>query len=198
MTEKNDDKQLVLIDGQIVDLPDRPKYYMSEKALEQRRAASKASVIARLENTERIEYIAKVGEIGLRRRQKGNDLEDYLSAFREYLELSAIMGEKIGNMTAYLAMGVSHMEIERWQNGIDRKNDPRFKQLVAYVKSVCASHREQMALDGKVHPALSIFWQRNYDGLTNEDIVRVEHTDPLGEVRNTEEIKDKYKDMPED
>ena len=194
----NDDTQLVLVDGEIVDLPEKPKYYMSDKAIAQRKAAAQASALAKLENTDRIEYLAKVAEIGMRRRQKGDDPEDFLEAFREYLILSAEMGAKIGNMSAYMAMGIDHANIERWQDGTARKNDPRYRQVADYVKSVCSAHREMMALDGKVHPALSIFWQRNFDGLTNEDIVKVEHSDALGELRNTDEIRDKYKDMPDD
>ena len=63
---------------------------------------------------------------------------------------------------------------------------------------MCAAYREQLGLEGKTHPALTIFWQRNFDGLTNEDIVRVTKEDPLGVLKDANEIAEKYKDMPDD
>ena len=55
-----------------------------------------------------------------------------------------------------------------------------------------------MGLEGAVHPALTIFWQRNFDGFANEDIVRVETSDALGERVDAKQIAEKYKDIPDD
>ena len=191
-----DDRQLELIGGEIVDSPDRPRYYMSEKALAQRRAAAKASMLSKHENTERLEFMVEVAKIAKDVDKK--DPESLLEAFHKYLVLSAEMGQKIGNMTAYAAMGVGRQTIDEWYHGNANAHDPRYRELAAYVKSVCAAYREQLGLDGKTHPALTIFWQRNFDGLTNEDIVRVTKEDPLGELKDAREIAEKYKDMPDD
>ena len=191
-----DDTQLELIGGEIVDAPERPRYYMSEKALAQRRAAWKAQQLAKHENTERLEFMVLVAEIAKGVNKK--DPESLLEAFHKYLILSADHGQKIGNLTAYAAMGINKSTIDDWYHGQDRASDPRFRELAIYVKSVCAAYREQLGLDGKTHPALTIFWQRNFDGLTNEDIVRVERQDPLGEVKDARSIAEKYKDIPDD
>lgn len=191
-----DDRQLELIGGEIVDSPDRPRYYMSEKALAQRRAASKAALLSKHENTERLEFMVEVAKIAKDVDKK--DPESLLEAFHKYLLLSAEMGQKIGNMTAYAAMGINRNTIDDWYHGQDRASDPRFRELAIYVKSMCAAYREQLGLDGKTHPALTIFWQRNFDGLTNEDIVRVTKEDPLGLLKDSREIAEKYKDMPDD
>ena len=193
---KMDENQLELMEtGEIV--PTRELYYLSPAQIEQRKAAGKASATALWDNTNRVDFIAKCSEIGARVRQN-RSIEAYAQAFHDYLELSAREGQKIGNMTAYLAMGVDHKMIEHWLKGDTHKDDPRYKQLAALVKTVCAAHREQVALSGVVHPALSIFWQKNFDGLTDDGIFRVEMVDPMGEVKDTEEIKEKYKDLVEE
>lgn len=192
-----DNKQLELVGGEIVATDgQRPKYYMSAAAIEQRRAAQKNAVIAKLNNTERISMLEACGKMGL--TANANDPEDLLNHFHAYLEMCAEHGWRVGNMTAYLAMGVSRWQIDNWCDQRFKKSDPRFKQLADYVKAVCAANREQLGLEGAVHPALTIFWQRNFDGFTNEDIVRVETSDALGERVDAKQIAEKYKDIPDD
>lgn len=198
MITEIDENQLELIDsGEIVPAEPRTLAYLSPAQLEQRRAAGKAGATALWDNTTRVDYIAKCCEIGSR-AQKDRTFEGYVQAFQEYLEMSAKEGQKIGNMTAYLAMGVDRKTIENWLHGDRRGDDPRFKQLAVTVKAVCAAHREQMALAGAVHPALSIFWQKNFDGFSDDGIFRVEMVNPMGEVKDTTEIKEKYKDLIEE
>lgn len=192
-----DNKQLELVGGEIVATDgQRPKYYLSAAAIEQRREASKNAVIAKLNNTERISMLEACGKMGL--TANANDPEDLLNHFHAYLEMCAEHGWRVGNMTAYLAMGVSRWQIDNWCDQRFKKSDPRFKQLADYVKAVCAANREQLGLEGAVHPALTIFWQRNFDGFTNEDIVRVETSDALGERVDAKQIAEKYKDIPDD
>lgn len=191
----DDDRQLELVAGEIVE-SERPRYYLSERQIEQRRQAAKASALAKLNNTERIEQMRVCLEIA--KDSDPKDPERMLACFGRYLEAAEEFGWKIGNMTAYMAMGTTRASIEEWYHGDKRASDPRFKQLAIYVKTVCGAYREQMGMDGAVHPALTIFWQRNFDGLTNEDIVRVEQADPLGEKLDAKQIVDKYRDLPED
>lgn len=191
-----DSNQLELIGGEIVNAPERPRYYMSEKAIAQRIAASKAAAATKHRNTERAQFTLACIELS-----KGVNREDpdsLLQAFYNYIELAEEMGERVSNMTAYAAMGVTRSNIDDWYTGATRKGDPRYKELATFVKSVCAAYREQLGMDGAIHPALTIFWQRNYDGLTNEDIVRVETTNPLGEIHDAKQIAEKYKNIPED
>lgn len=186
------EKQLELYNGEIVEAEDKPVYTMSDAALAQRRenaAAMKA-------NQERLQFIADVARIGKKADTK--DPESMFQCFLEYLDLAAERGERIGNITAYTAMGISKRTAEYWAYGQFGGRDPRFKQLINYVQAVCGAYRETLALSNKLHPALAIFWQRNYDGLTNEDILRIEAEDPLGELTDKKTIKDKYADLIED
>lgn len=194
-----DSKQLELVGGEIVATDGqqpRRKYYLSPAAIEQRREANKAAVTAKLNNTERVTMLETCAKLGL--SANINDPQDLIDHFHQYLDLCAEYGWKVGNLTAYLAMGVAKQTVDDWKLGKSRKDDPRYKQVADYIMSVCAANREQLGLEGAVHPALTIFWQRNFDGFTNEDIVRVETNDPLGKIQDAKAIAEKYKDIPDD
>lgn len=186
------EKQLELYNGDIIEAEDKPVYTMSEAALAQRRENANAMKA----NQERLAFIAEVAKIG--QKADTSDPDSMLQCFWEYLDLAAARGERIGNITAYTSMGISKRTAEYWAYGQFGGKDPRFKQLINYVQAVCAAYRETLALNNKLHPALAIFWQRNFDGLTNEDIVRLDVVDPLGEVKDKKQIKDKYQDLIED
>lgn len=186
------EKQLAFMNGDIVEAEDKPVYTMSEAALAQRRENASAMKA----NQERLAFIAEVARIGKKADTK--DPESMFNCFLEYLDLAAARGERIGNITAYMSMGISKRTAEYWAYGQFGGKDPRFKQLVNYVQAVCGAYRETLALSNKLHPALAIFWQRNFDGLTNEDILRIESEDPLGEITDKKSIQNKYADLIED
>ena len=200
MEKLDDEKQLELVDGAIIesDIPVTRKYTITPAVIKQRQAAAKAGVLQRWENAERIAFITEVGKIGLKARQHRDDPEYLLDCFHEYLDLCESTGQRVGNLTAYSAIGVNHNTIDLWIRGDARKDDSRYRDLALYIKSICADYREMLAMENKVHPALSIFWQRNFDGLTNEERVYVEKTDLLGEIKSKKEIQEKYKDLVEE
>lgn len=191
MSNIDDGKQIEFVKGELVEREPQ-KYTMSEAARDQRTAIARA----REENKRRMGMIYKVAEIS--RHANIQDPESLLNCFHEYLRVAHEEGAMIGNLTAYAAMGITHQTADNWLYGRAHKDDPRYRDLIYYVKNICAAYRENLGLEGKIHPALTIFWERNFDGLTNEDIVRVEHTDLLGEVKSTKEIKDKYADLVEE
>ena len=191
-----DEDQLELVGTEIDPSSERELVYLPPAQLAQRQAAGKASAMIRYNNTERIDFIKKCGMLGAKARAE-KTIECYFDSFHQYLELAAREGQKIGNMTAYLAMGVDHKTVEQWFRGEARGSDPRYRRLAEYVKAICASHREMLAMDGQIHPAMSIFWQKNYDGMNDEGILRIAQSDPF-EVRSTDEIKEKYKDLVEE
>lgn len=180
--------QLELVKGEIVERPT----HLTDAELAQRKAAARA----REDNRRRMGMINKVAEIALHANKK--DPESLMECFQEYLRVAEQEGAMIGNLTAYASMGITKSTAEEWLHGKVNKSDPRYRDLIYYVKNVCASYREYLGLEGKIHPALTIFWQRNFDGLTNEDIVRVEQPDLFGEVKSSDEIKEKYADLSED
>jgi hypothetical protein len=54
-------------------------------------------------------------------------------------------------------------------------------------------YREGLMEDGKVNPVTGIFWQKNYDGMKDQqEVVLTPNTSPLGEQKDTEALKQKY------
>lgn len=54
-------------------------------------------------------------------------------------------------------------------------------------------YREGLMEDGKVNPVTGIFWQKNYDGMKDQqEVVLTPNTSPLGEQKDAEALKQKY------
>ncbi len=187
--KKEQGRQIELVQGEFVEQPPA-KYEMTDAAIEQRRKAARIHH----ENTERMTMVRYVAEIS--QSADINDPQSLLDCFHRYLEVAQQQGVMIGNLTAYAAMGINRDIACKWEKGVTR--DERYKKLIMYVKRICAAYRESLGLEGKIHPALTIFWQRNFDGLTNEDTVMVDMEDPLGATKSRKEIQEKYADLPED
>lgn len=114
------------------------------------------------DNASRIEHIMKVAEIATHADRK--DILSLKSCFIEYLKLCQQDGQSVGNMGAYSAMGFSAYEFSLWA----RSDDPERRAFVQFVKNTCAQFREGLISDGRLHPVVGIFWQRNFDGLRND------------------------------
>ena len=145
------------------------RYTLSAAAQEQREMAAKVHSypVAKTEeelaeNANRIQHIMRVAEIATHADRK--DLLTLKSCFIEYLKLCQEDGCSVGNLGAYSAMGFSHQEFSLWS----RSDDPDKRAFVQFVKSTCAQFREGLISDGRLHPVIGIFWQRNFDGLRND------------------------------
>jgi len=47
--------------------------------------------------------------------------------------------------------------------------------------------------DGKINPVTGIFWQKNYDGLRDQqEVVLTPNQSPLGEQKDAESLRQKY------
>ena len=54
-------------------------------------------------------------------------------------------------------------------------------------------YREGLMEDGKVNPVTGIFWQKNYDGMKDQqEVVLTPNQNPLGEQKDAESLKQKY------
>ena len=50
--------------------------------------------------------------------------------------------------------------------------------------------------DGKINPVTGIFWQKNYDGMRDQqEVVLTPNVSPLGEQADAEALKQKYLDQ---
>lgn len=120
-----------------------------------------------------------------------NDVTEMERRFKRYLELCAQWDMKIGNQAAYAAIGIDKGTAWEWENR-STANVAR-SDFIKKVRQFCAMYREGLMEDGKVNPVTGIFWQKNYDGLRDQqEVVLTPNTSPLGEQADAESLKQKY------
>lgn len=95
---------------------------------------------------------------------KRNITEMY-ERFEHYLDVCQERGMRVSNMAAYMAIGVSSQQFGFWLNQGENKD---LKEFCQYVNSCCSTYRESIMIDNKINPATGIFWQKNYDGLKDQ------------------------------
>lgn len=112
--------------------------------------------------------------------------------FTAYLRMCAEKDMKVGNLAAYMAIGIDKTIAWKWENeqlSKDRRN------LIKSIRQVCAVYREQLMQDGKVNPVVGIFWQKNYDGMRDQTETVITAHAPLGEEvtgRDAERLAETY------
>ena len=155
------------------------------------------------ETTEEINYNSLVIKHSLECFEISRDAdinrpETLAECFRKYLIICEKNGMKIGTIGACTAMGISYKVLESWRLGYKRANNPEYKSLADMVCGICSMSREQLISDGKLHPVIGIFWQRNFDGLRNdtEQLQQTETAD--NENMTAEEYRQKYGQLAED
>ena len=112
--------------------------------------------------------------------------------FTAYLRMCAEKDMKVGNLAAYMAIGIDKTIAWKWENeqlSKDRRN------LIKSIRQVCAVYREQLMQDGKVNPVVGIFWQKNYDVMRDQTETVITANAPLGEEvtsRDAERLAETY------
>lgn len=120
-----------------------------------------------------------------------DDVEEMERRFAFYLEMCAQWDMKVGNMAAYAAIGIDKDDAYEWSNR--NLGNPARTAFIKKVQKVCAMYREGLMEDGKVNPVTGIFWQKNYDGMKDQqEVVLTPNTSPLGEQKDAEALKQKY------
>jgi len=147
------------------------------------------------ENTKYVNHLMKITALGQGTNKK--DVNMLANKFSEYLKICSEDDVKIGNMSAYLAMGITREEAYQWEHRISGTEE--HKKLIQLVKAICASYREAAMNDGKLNAIVGIFWQKCYDGL-NEETEVLSPTALASAARedlDAETIKEKYSELPE-
>lgn len=120
-----------------------------------------------------------------------NDVDEMERRFDRYLELCHEHDMKVGNQAAYAAIGIDKDDVYDWTTR--RTTNPRRTEFVKKVQKICALYREGLMEDGKINPVTGIFWQKNYDGLRDQqEVVLTPNQSPLGEQKDAEQLRQKY------
>lgn len=121
-----------------------------------------------------------------------NNIETLYSCLHRYLQYCFENNIKFGNMSVYSACGIDRTVVSLWESGKKRKSDPRYAEFARYIRQVCAEYREMLMSEGKLNPVTGIWWQKNYDGLSDNPTVIVTTTDDTPRLSG-KEIAEKYK-----
>ena len=120
-----------------------------------------------------------------------DDVEEMERRFVRYLQKCAEWDMKVGNQAAYAAIGIDKNTAWDWANRT--MGNPARSTFIKKVQQVCALYREGLMEDGKVNPVTGIFWQKNYDGMKDQqEVVLTPNQNPLGEQKDAESLKQKY------
>lgn len=163
-----------------------------QKNLEKARQNSPIAIDLKAEQTEG--YNAKLISFMLAIQPKEkldiNDVDEMERRFQHYLEMCVAYDVKVGNQGAYVAIGITKQQAWEWENIV--KSNPRRCDFIKNVRLFCGMYRENLMQDGKVNPVTGIFWQKNYDGLKDQQEVVLTPNNPLGEQKDAESLKQKY------
>ena len=141
-----------------------------------------------------VAYHVKLFEMG-----QGCDKKDVPGLYERFYRYLAYCAEKNivpNNMSAYLAIGIYRDDVSRWSKGL--MGTPEHQKFANALLSFFAAIHEQGGTDGVMNPIQTIFWQKAYDGLSDQpNRMEVEIKNPLGEKRSAEEIAKDYSDLPD-
>jgi hypothetical protein len=138
-------------------------------------------------NSKRTAYIAELLSWG---KVSPDNIEELENRVMKYFQFCFDNDIRISNQAMYLAMGLDRRTIEGWAKG--EMGTPQQRTFGRKILQICAIYREQMMLDGGMSIIAGIFWQKNYDGMTDQPREVTEQRDPFEEVANLDELQDKY------
>ena len=145
-------------------------------------------------NIATLTFIVEVVELG--KTCDHNDPENMADHFKQYLLLCKKYGMKVLNQSAYLSMGINRSTASKIRLGQLYKSDKRYHDVIELVDMVCASTRETLMAEGNINPIAGIWWQKNYDRMSEQAVSDKDGDSPFGEDNvSAAELAEKYKDV---
>ena len=132
------------------------------------------------------------------RRAQLEDIDSLYQALHDYLLACMRSNVRVTNASMYAACGVTRGMINDWIRGRYRSSDPRYKEFALTLKSIAAQYREQSGAEGLTNPVLTIWWQKNYDGFSDDPVAEVAEDGETQRTASVEEIAEKYRHLLED
>lgn len=121
-----------------------------------------------------------------------SDVDEMERRFARYLRLCEEHDMKVGNMAAYTAIGINKALVYEWLHR--GQSNPRRLDFIKKMLEICSMYREGLMADGKINPVTGIFWQKNYDGMRDQQEVVVTPNNPMGEAVSADALRQKYLD----
>lgn len=124
------------------------------------------------------------------------DVPEMERRFARYLQICAERDVKVGNQAAYFAIGITKETARDWiKQDVHERNERT--HFIKKVQQICGMYREGLMQDGKVNPVTGIFWQKNYDGLKDQQETIITPNNPLGDTTDPETLRRRYLERAE-
>lgn len=117
-----------------------------------------------------------------------DDPEEVHRAISDYFADCGRRGLRPGNLGMYAWLGLSRQDVSNAIDGRSKRLNPATIDIIKKAKIALGSYREMLGSTGKINPVTLIFWQKNWDGLRDQQEIVVEPKQPLGEEISMEEI----------
>lgn len=102
-----------------------------------------------------------------------HDVDDVKAAIYDYLTDCEQNNKRPGNMGLYRALGLSRQDVSDALHGKNKsKISPACIDIIKSALQSLSEYREQLGLQGRLNPVTLLFWQKNYDKLSD-----VQHID---------------------
>ena len=137
-------------------------------------------------------YIEFLSEITPKEPLDYSDVKEMERRFAHYLAVCANFDMKVGNLTAYYAIGIDRKTAYNWVHRV--QNNPERQAFIEKVQAVCGTYREFLMQDGQINPVTGIFWQKNFDEFRDQQEIVAVQQPVLGELTDMTRLQQKYLD----
>ena len=110
----------------------------------------------------------------------------------EYAQYCIDNDIKPGNLACYAALGINKQMAMAWDNGQNCTLEHTY--FIKKVKQFCGMTRELLMQDGKINPITGIFWQKNYDGMKDQQDIVLSPANPLGAPTEQKQLEQYIED----
>lgn len=143
------------------------------------------------------ERVAEQMEMLIRTYQNGhvdlNDTEDFFQHGMTYMRACVMKGHLPSLMEFCVTLGYTWRSVQRWTQA---RPDHETSKMFNLFRDAWTDLRIGMGLERVTDNVLAIYLANNSGtGLSNSPQTELEQTNPLGERKSAEEIKEKYKDL---
>lgn len=128
--------------------------------------------------------------------------EEVEKAISDYFLNCISKGLRPGNLGLYASLGLDKRQVFDILHGIQKtvNGESVNPASIEHIKKACkamSSYREMLGAQGKLSPPVLIFWQKNYDSLTDVQQLEITSTGAPTEEKSVDELRQKMlEDMP--
>lgn len=129
-----------------------------------------------------------------------HDPEEVKQAIVNYLLDCEQSGKRPGNMGLYRALDMSRQDVNDVLRGKNKsKASLECIDIIKKALAMLSEYREQLGAQGKLNPVTLLFWQKNYDSLTDVQHVELAAKSVMDPQLSPDEIQKQIeKDIPID